>query len=598
MSFFIQLLGRPGVDDDTGEPYVFRSRKSWALLAFLLLTDRPPSRRQLASLLFGAADDPLRALRWSIGEIRHALGAGGSIGGDPVVLRLPPGASADVAVVTKGAWSEAVLLPGLGSELLEGAGFRDAATFESWLLSERRYLSAATEAILHEAALGMMSRGDLERAIGYAVRLIGMNPLDENHQALLIRLYRLAGDEPAADRQFAACNDLFLTELGVSPGPAVQAALRVPRPRSDGPTDAASVDAIVEAGLAAVGAGAIEAGVTSLRRGVALADVSSSDRLRVTSRLALAQALIHSLRGQDEEGLAALHTADDVAMAMDEPRLAAEARAEIGYVDFLRARYDRAELWLTDARELGKDSLSMVAKTALYRGSIESDRGNYPQAQEHLEAAVEAARPAGKGRTEAFAFSMLGRIHLLRRDLDEAARCLDLSLDLCARTHWLALLPWPQALRGEVELGRSNPAGASAFFDQAFARACLLGDPCWEGMAARGLALAAEAAGESERAFEILGDARIRCNRLADPYVWLEAYILDAQCELGRRHGHPDTASWVELMGSLTSRTGMKELMVRSLLHAEALGDGNAGQAARMLGAEIGNLALADLLAR
>ncbi|SDJ85782.1 hypothetical protein SAMN05216282_10194 [Cryobacterium psychrotolerans] len=188
---------------------------------------------------------------------------------------------------------------------------------------------------------------------------------------------------------------------------------------------------------------------------------------------------------------------------------------------------------------------------------------------------------------------MLGRIHLLRRDFDEAARCLDLSLDLCTRSQWLALLPWPQALRREVELGRSNPAGASAFFDQAFARACQLGDPCWEGMSARGLALVAEAAGESERAFEILADARIRCNRLADPYVWL-----DAQCELGRCHGHPDTAIWAGLMGSLTSRTGMKELMARSLLHAEALGDESAGQAARLLGAEIDNPALAVLLGR
>jgi tetratricopeptide (TPR) repeat protein len=515
-----------------------------------------------------------------------------------VVLRLPPGASVDVTVVTKGAWSDAVLQPGLGSELLEGFTFRDAATFESWLLSEQRYLAAATEAILHEAALGMMSRGNFERAIGYAVRLIGMNALDENNQALLIRLYRLAGDDLAAGRQFAACTELFLTELGVRPGPAVQAALRVPRLRIDGPTDTASVDAIVEAGQAAVGAGAIEAGVQSLRSGVALADAASADGLRVTSRLALAEALIHSLRGQDEEGVAALHAADEVAMAIHEPGLAAEARAEIGYVDFLRARYDRAEVWLTDARALGTDSLSIVAKTETYLGSAASDRGNYPQALQHLDLALEAARPAGEGRLEAFALSMLGRIHLLRHNFDEAARCLDLSLELCARSHWLALLPWPQALRGEVELGRSNPAGAAAFFDQAFARACLLGDPCWEGISARGIALVAEAAGESERAFEILADARIRCNRLADPYVWLEAHILDAQCDLGRRHGHPDTATWVQLMGSLASRTGMKELMVRSLLHAEALGDDSAGQAARLLGAEIDNPALAELLGR
>lgn len=596
MSFSLQLLGRPSIDPGAGEPYGFRSRKSWALLAYLLMTDGHPSRRQLAALLFSAADDPLRALRWSIGEIRHALGDAGSIEGDPVVLRLPADAVVDVAVVTQGAWDEAALLPGLGSELLEGAIFRDAATFETWLLSERRYVAAATEAILHEAALGMMSRGDTEHAIGYAVRLIGTNALDENHQALLISLYRLAGEDRAAERQFAACTDLFLNELGVSPGAAVQAALRVPRPGIDGPTDAASIDAIVEAGRAAVGAGAIEAGVQSLRSGVALADASSLDRLRVTSRLALAESLIHSLRGRDEEGVAALHAADAVAMAMSEPGLAAEARAEIGYVDFLRARYGRAELWLKDARRLGNDSRSMVAKTEAYLGSTESDRGNYPLALKHLEAAVEAARQASESRIEAFALSMLGRIHLLRRNFDEAARCLDLSLELCARSHWLALQPWPQALRGEVELGRSKPGDASVFFDQAFARACQLGDPCWEGMAARGMALAAEAEGESERAFEILADARIRCNRLADPYVWLEAYILDAQCGLGRRYGHADTASWVGPMVSLTSRTGMRELMVRSLLHAEALGDDGAGQAARLLGAEIDNPALADLL--
>jgi DNA-binding SARP family transcriptional activator len=596
MSFTIHLLGRPSITDGSEEIYRFRSRKSWALLAYLILTERPPSRNQLASLLFGAADDPLRALRWSIGEIRRSIGAGGAIESDPLVLRLPEDASVDVNVLTKGSWVEAVLLPGFGSELLEGATFQDAAIFETWLLSEQRYLAAATEAMLHEAALGMMSIGDLVRAIGYAVSLVGMNALDENHQALLLRLYRLAGDEQAANRQLAACTQLFAAELGVTPGPSVQAAMRVPLVQDNGLTDIASVEAIVESGVAAVAAGATEAGVHSLRSGVALADTASLERLRVTSRLALAEALIHSLRGQDEEGVAALHVADEIAVTIDEPGLAAQARAEIGYVDFLRARYDRAELWLTDALSLGKDSLSMVAKAETYLGSVESDRGNYPEALAHLNRGLEAARAAGDIPREVYALSMLGRIHLLRQDFDEAVRCLDSSIELCERRHWLAFLPWPQAMRGEVELARSRPSEASQFLDQAFARACQLGDPCWEGMSARGLALAAETAGHPERAFEILADARIRCNRLADPYVWLDAYILDAQCEMGRRHGHPETGSWATLMRSLASRTGMKELLVRSLLHAEALGDENAGQAARLLGSEIDNPALVQLL--
>jgi hypothetical protein len=150
-------------------------------------------------------------------------------------------------------------------------------------------------------------------------------------------------------------------------------------------------------------------------------------------------------------------------------------------------------------------------------------------------------------------------------------------------------------LRGEVQLARGDQAGALDLLHQAFARACQLGDPCWEAMAARGLAMVAEATGEATRAFELLADARIRCNRLADPYVWLDGYILDAQCDLGLRHGHADTELWVDTMRRLTSRTGMRELTVRSLLYGAALGHEGDAAAAAMLGADIENPAL-DLL--
>ena len=93
-----------------------------------------------------------------------------------------------------------------------------------------------------------------------------------------------------------------------------------------------------------------------------------------------------------------------------------------------------------------------------------------------------------------------------------------------------------------------------------------------EGTAARGLALVADAQGGTSTAYTILTDARRRTNRLADPYVWLDGYILDAQCTLGRRHGHPETATWVTDLNELASRSGMRELRVRSLLHGAALG--------------------------
>ena len=115
-------------------------------------------------------------------------------------------------------------------------------------------------------------------------------------------------------------------------------------------------------------------------------------------------------------------------------------------------------------------------------------------------------------------------------------------------------------------------------------------------MTARGLALVAESEGDADRAFEMLRDARVRSNRLADPYVWLDAHILDALCALGRKHEHPDTPLWVDAMRALVSRTGMRELTVRALLHSAALGGAGDADAAAILASEIDNPELQALV--
>ena len=184
---------------------------------------------------------------------------------------------------------------------------------------------------------------------------------------------------------------------------------------------------------------------------------------------------------------------------------------------------------------------------------------------------------------------MRGRIDLLRGRLDEADDRLSAAVGLAEREHWLSFLPWPQAFQGAVHLARGDAGRAAETLQQAFARACQLGDPCWEGVTARGLALVADATGETDRAFDLLRDARVRSNRLADPYVWLDAHILDALCELGRLHRHPDTGRWVDALRELASRTGMRELTVRALLHSAALGSAGDAAAAAILVADIDN---------
>jgi len=589
MTLAVHLLGRPAIEAGSEVVYRFRSQKSWALLAYLLITERPPSRTRLAGLLFDEADDPLRALRWNLAELRRGLGPLATIDGDPVQIRLPPQASVDVDTVSRGHWEQALLLPGLGSPLLEGVNVRGAAGFEAWLLCEQQRLAAASEAVLHEAAQALMSRGELDRAVRCATRAVEMSPLDENNQALLIRLQRRRGDAAAADHQLAAFVRLFREELGIEPGPAVRSAAVEPIGRPVPLVGSVSVQAILESGSAAVAAGATDAGLASLRSAVALADRQPDRGLQVAARLVVGETLIHALRGMDEEGIASLYAADEIASAEGQLSSLAAIRAELGYVDFLRARYDRAEHWLTDALTLAGGDVGVAAKASTYLGSVESDRADYAAARALLGDGIRLAREADDLRREAYATSMLGRLDLLRGELVVAAQELDSAIALAEKDRWLAFLPWPQALRGEVEIAAGRHDEARTMLAQAFARACQLGDPCWEGISARGLALLAEADGDVPLAFDLLSDARARCNRMADPYVWLDAYILDAQCELGRRHHHPQVGVWVRTMHRLSSRTAMREMTVRALLHSAALGAAGAADGAELLAADIDN---------
>ena len=189
---------------------------------------------------------------------------------------------------------------------------------------------------------------------------------------------------------------------------------------------------------------------------------------------------------------------------------------------------------------------------------------------------------------------MIGRVHLLCGQMDEATAHIEESIALTKRERWLSFLPWPQAILGEVEIVGGDAERGENTLKQAFARACQLGDPCWEGVSGRGLALAAEAFGRSEEALAVLADARLRCNRFADSYVWLDVYILDAQCELGLRYHHPETKRWAEEMHHLAARTGMRELTARALLYLGELGAEESRGAAVLARAGIENPALDD----
>jgi hypothetical protein len=71
--------------------------------------------------------------------------------------------------------------------------------------------------------------------------------------------------------------------------------------------------------------------------------------------------------------------------------------------------------------------------------------------------------------------------------------------------------------------------------EESFALACELGDPCWEGMAARALGEVAALTGRYDPAWEWLADARQRRDRVSDRYVWVSGHIALAQLNLAAK---------------------------------------------------------------
>lgn len=611
MALSIHLLGTPSVEHDGHPAPRARGRKLWTLLAYLVLADHPPSRRRLAELLFADADDPLGALRWNLAQLRRMLGEQQALGGDPVALALSDADVVDVRVLMRGSWRDALALPGLGRELLDGMDGPASPAFDAWLLIQRRHLQAATEAVLREGVLATLAVGDAAGAAALAARLVEQNPLDEGYQELFVRSLAAAGDRQAAARQLEAATELLVRELGVHPGPALLAA--ADPPFGDGrPAPAAAPATVavqIEAGAAAAAAGAFEAAVARLRGAVATATRAGHAGLQARALTVLGSTLVHAARGRDEEGAGALHSA--LALISDREPLALTARRELAWIEMLRGRYDRSLRWIDGTHEpdgvnadpgvadgadgdpistadtIDPGDVAEPAWVAAVRGICLTDIGQLRSAREELERAVVLAHDVGAERAECFALAFLGRARLLAGDLAPARTALQPSLDLARRLAWASFLPLPEAFLAEVDRLEGDLASAERGFEHALTLAVELNDPCWEGLAARGMALCEYEGGRVDEALARLSDASVRCVRVPDAYLWVQAWCLDALAGLGVATRAPAAGRWVARLESLAARTGMREMSVRALRHRAALGDERAGQAAGLLSTEL-----------
>jgi DNA-binding SARP family transcriptional activator len=552
----------------------------------------------LASLLFPEADDPLGALRWTLSALRRRLGANVELGGDPLRLMLPPGTFVDVDVLSRGSWPEAVALPGLGHELLDGMAFRSSPGFEMWLENERRHVAGTTGAVLHQAALAQLARGKVAEATQHASELVRLNPYDENAHVLLVRCLRAAGDLEGAARQVESCTELFRRELGIEPTPALRnAATTAELPAEARVSGRAAALAQVEAGEAAIAAGAGEAGLQRLRGAVAAARSVDDPDVLARALVALGGALVHApVRGADEEGAAALHEGTLLAERARRPDVAATGWREISWVQFLRAEYDRGEESLARTAELAGGDERELAWVELIRGAAAHDVGDHATAGALLPSALARAERLPSGQPLGLALTFLGRFHVRRGELDEGRQVIDRALEEAEARGMTAFYPWPESFRAEIDLARGDLDRAEERLEHAFALGCQVGDPCYESAAARGLGLVAAARGDVARALELLVEAPRVCRRLPDTYLWIEADGLDALCAVAVEHRAEAAPRWIDELEATAGRRGMRELLLHAALYRARLGEPGALDVARSLAAQVDNPALAGVV--
>jgi DNA-binding SARP family transcriptional activator len=590
VSLRVWLLGHPRIEDGTGQPGPPpRGRKSWALLARVALAERPLARDELAGELFGEADDPLGALRWCLADLRRCCGDTQLLRGDPVRL-VADSLWVDVWALRDGS------LPAddIGGELLAGVELRGCPAFDMWLTLARGQCAARSREELHQAAVRLLAAGEAEAAAALAGRAAALDVLDEGTQELFLRALVAAGHPARAAVYLVSC-EAALAREGIVASAALRAAALAPAAAPTAGVRASVVArSLLRAGTAALDAGSADAGVETLRRAADEAGRAGDPLLHADVLRALGAALVHSVRGFDGEGAVVLHRAITAARTAGGQHLAADILRELAFVDLQAGRHATAARSLDEALELagaaGDPLLS--ARVLAIRGMNEADQGRHDVAIGLLDQSAQDAATAGSARQQAWSTGVMARSLLLAGQAGQARAAAERSMALCDQDRWNAFLPWPQALRAHCLAAAGQWAQARDDAEQAFALACQLGDPCWEGLAGRALALLELHAGDPVRAGEWITEARRRCDRVPDRWVWLSGFIALGHLEIAARQQPDLVVPLARRLYQHAVRADLPEFTAWALIYQAEAGDPASPALAQALAAQIANPAL------
>jgi len=597
----VRLLGRPSAEMDGVAVPGPRGRKAWALLAVLLLADSPRSRHSLTELLFSDAEDPLGALRWTMSRLRRGLDDHVAIDGDPVVVRLGPSCRVDVVDLLgvshlagnvthrdcEADWIE------LSEPLLVGADALAGPDFHLWLTAARHRVNTARGARLRETACRALTAAQPSVAVMAAARAVAAEPDHPTGRAALVSSLLAAGDHAAALAQLREWSAWIRRELRI--GQLLDT--RNTNLASGRTLEDADTMSRIQAGKAAMDAGAVTAGLEHLRHAVRLAANRADERVQAIALFALGGGLVHAFAAHCAEGTHALQEAARLARRVSAGRLAAEALRDLAFVENSGGRVEQARRLLSTAATAAADDRHAMSAVRGIEGMFLADRGEHGRAIAVLRRSAQLAESAGRFRQAAWSISIASRSLLQRHELDAAAEHAYQSAQMAIEERWTAMQPWMDVMVAEVDLALGRVVQAEQRLCQAWSMSLVLGDWCWQAMTARGLGLAAFARGDADQALRWLDEAKRRAEGPHDRYVWIHAWVQEAICRITVAMESPRAKAEVARLAVVAATSNQPDFTIRADLYRATLGERSARDHARAMAAKIDNPALARLAA-
>jgi DNA-binding SARP family transcriptional activator/pimeloyl-ACP methyl ester carboxylesterase len=217
----LEMLGPFSIVRDG--PTRLRNKKAQALTAFLALHPGSHSRGRLAGLLWPDSHEEAarQSLRQCVSALRRDL-AELPLCADHDLLGLPT----DAIATDVGDFNKALAEPTTANlkramtlyrgDLLEGLDAR-SDLFDEWLLTERRRLRTTATSAFRTLLEELEVAGARQEAIALSHRLLAIEPLQEDIDRALMRLYFEQGQTALALRQYKRCEAILRKELNVEP---------------------------------------------------------------------------------------------------------------------------------------------------------------------------------------------------------------------------------------------------------------------------------------------------------------------------------------------------------------------------------------------